>query len=187
MTPEEITLNVAPKDGKSTRLVEATWGSGFHRDRLNTDNAESRRRFFGIVAERTGILRAELVRVHDIALIRLADEIDAKAEEAARLEAEKQTASAQPRSREELLAAMPDAIKAEALALLESPTLLQTVLEDIGRLGVAGERELGQPSTWSVCPAFCTTHWLLSFKGQVRREKAMWCLGWPACSRPKRF
>jgi len=40
------------------------------------------------------------------------------------------------------LAAMPESIRTEARAILESPDLLKRIVEDIGTLGVAGEREL---------------------------------------------
>jgi hypothetical protein len=41
-----------------------------------------------------------------------------------------------------LLEKMPDCVRAEARTLLESPNLMQRVVEDIGALGVAGEKEL---------------------------------------------
>ncbi|HUT14125.1 MAG TPA: hypothetical protein VMY42_26790, partial [Thermoguttaceae bacterium] len=40
------------------------------------------------------------------------------------------------------LAKMPEPVKAEARAMLEDPDLLKRVVEDIGALGVAGEKEL---------------------------------------------
>ena len=40
------------------------------------------------------------------------------------------------------LNAMPESVRAEARAMLESYNLLQRVVEDVGRLGVAGEKEL---------------------------------------------
>ncbi len=40
------------------------------------------------------------------------------------------------------LAAMPEAVRTQARAMLESPDLLQRILDDIGVLAVAGEREL---------------------------------------------
>jgi hypothetical protein len=42
----------------------------------------------------------------------------------------------------ELLAKMPDSTKAEARAMLESPKLVERVVQDIGELGVAGEKAL---------------------------------------------
>lgn len=50
--------------------------------------------------------------------------------------------SAEPAPKPEPLQTMPEAVRREATALLESPDLLQTVVQDIGRLGVAGETEL---------------------------------------------
>lgn len=41
-----------------------------------------------------------------------------------------------------LLAAMPQSVKVEARAMLEAPNLFQRVVQDIGSLGVAGEKEL---------------------------------------------
>lgn len=40
------------------------------------------------------------------------------------------------------LATMPESIRAEARAMLESPAILKRVVDDIGTLGVAGEKEL---------------------------------------------
>jgi hypothetical protein len=42
----------------------------------------------------------------------------------------------------DLLAKMPESVRAEARTLLDSPNLMQRVVEDIGVLGVAGEKEL---------------------------------------------
>jgi len=41
-----------------------------------------------------------------------------------------------------LLATMPEAVRAEASAMLEAPDLMQRIVADIGLLGVAGEKEL---------------------------------------------
>jgi len=41
-----------------------------------------------------------------------------------------------------LLAKMPEAVRAEAHAMLQSPDLLKRVVDDVGLLGVAGEKEL---------------------------------------------
>jgi hypothetical protein len=42
----------------------------------------------------------------------------------------------------ELLAKMPEPVRAEARILLDSPNLMERVIQDIGALGVAGEKEL---------------------------------------------
>ena len=42
----------------------------------------------------------------------------------------------------DLLAKMPESVRAEARTLLDAPNLMQRVVEDIGALGVAGEKEL---------------------------------------------
>jgi hypothetical protein len=42
-----------------------------------------------------------------------------------------------------MLATMPESVRGAARAMLDSHDLMQTVVQDIGRLGVAGERELG--------------------------------------------
>ena len=61
-------------------------------------------------------------------------------QEAAKLTKPKETDDDQPEP--DRLASMPEAVKREASALLESPELLQRIVTDISRLGVAGEREL---------------------------------------------
>src|SRR5690242_13297334 len=43
---------------------------------------------------------------------------------------------------DELLAKMPDDIRSEARGLLQSGNLVERIVDDIGSLGVAGEREL---------------------------------------------
>jgi len=49
---------------------------------------------------------------------------------------------AEPKPEPDRLASMPEAVRAEARAVLESPDLLQRIVEDVAALGVAGEREL---------------------------------------------
>ena len=61
-----------------------------------------------------------------------------------------------PEAEVDHLAAMPEAIKRAAAALLESPKLLDTILSDFGALGIAGEREL------ALCVYLCGTSRLLA-------------------------
>ncbi|MBU4399284.1 MAG: hypothetical protein KKE86_08115, partial [Planctomycetes bacterium] len=67
-------------------------------------------------------------------LLQLAADLAAKPEAPAEL-AEKPDAA-------ELLAKIPELVRAEACGLLDAPNLMQRVVEDIGALGVAGEKEL---------------------------------------------
>ena len=62
--------------------------------------------------------------------------------EAARGTAEDEGANDGQPDPQELLDAMPEGVRLQARAMLESPSLMIEVVEDVGALGVAGEKEL---------------------------------------------
>jgi hypothetical protein len=81
MTPEAIRLEVAPRNGKPTRLVIAKFGEdGEHRSTFNTDSAISRERYFRQLAKKTESDADELSFQWDQKLTQLADAADATAD-----------------------------------------------------------------------------------------------------------
>jgi hypothetical protein len=96
---------------------------------VNLTKAKARIGFVDAVcSDRPGINRQTI----EAELLRLAADITTKPE----APATEQTDAAA------LLAKMPEAVRIEARRLLDAPDLMQRVVEDIGALGVAGEREL---------------------------------------------
>ena len=65
------------------------------------------------------------------------------AEQAARSATEKEATAGAPPDPQELLEAMPESVRAQARAMLESPDLFKWMVNDIALLGVAGEKEIG--------------------------------------------
>ncbi len=134
MSPQ-ILIECAPTNGQPQRLVVARRpdGTELHRGNFNSNSAISRKRFFAELGERTGHDPVELLKALERPLIEAADRADQAADQAAR------EASPDPA---ELLAKMPESVRAEGRGMLESPDLFNRVVEDIGALGVAGEKEL---------------------------------------------
>ena len=107
------------------------------------DNLKSRKELRvpeNLAAHRTGLDSADLAKILERRLIEAADHADEAAE--AEAEARKTRVKAATSDTAELLARMPEAVRAEAHAMLVDPQLLKRIVDDIGRLGVAGEREL---------------------------------------------
>jgi hypothetical protein len=117
----------------STDVTARLAGDVLYVDKLDLSKAKHRETFAAAVCDgRPGIEREAL----DAELLRLAAEAAAKASKPEADDTANEAAS-------DLLAKMPEAIRAEARAMLESPDLLKRVVDDIGTLGVAGEKELG--------------------------------------------
>lgn len=121
------------RNGKaaSTTITAKIGDDILHCDKLDIAKAKQRGEFVDSICEgRPGIKRADV----DRALLAHA------AAEASR-QGKKDDAPGQP-DREELLEKMPEHVRTEAWAMLESPDLLKQVVDDIAALGVAGEKEL---------------------------------------------
>ncbi len=123
-----LTLHFAPCGRNGTVTVTAKLaGDVLAVEKLDLGRSKQREAFAAAVCkDRPGIDPADI----EALLLR----------EAARLT--ETVGEAGPEAEPDPLAAMPEAVRAEAAALLESPHLLQTIVADIARLGVAGEREL---------------------------------------------
>ncbi len=102
-------------------------------DKLDLAKPKQRADFIDrLCAGREGIDR----QVMEAELLRLAASVASKPE------AESATDAGTPPDAVALLAKMPEAVRIEAGTMLDAPTLMQRVVEDIAALGVAGEKEL---------------------------------------------
>jgi hypothetical protein len=83
MNMEDINIEVAPRNGKPTRLVVAQFGQdGEYRATFNTDSAISRERFVAKLAGKAGIEDDDLLAKIDRKITKLADDADAEADAA---------------------------------------------------------------------------------------------------------
>jgi hypothetical protein len=100
-------------------------------DKGDVTKAKFREDFIDSVCkDRPGIKRAEVERV-----------LLARAAEHAKQNAKADEKSTEPDT-QALLLKMPEHVRAEARAMLESPDLMRRVIDDVAACGVAGEREL---------------------------------------------
>ena len=127
----ELTLDFAPVGKNGTAVVTARIGDAVLAvQKLDLTRPKQRTDFAGQLVE-----AAPAIDPKDVERLLL--------DEGAKLAKPKAKATATgEETKPDPLAAMPAAVKREAAALLESPDLLQRIVADIGRLGVAGEKEL---------------------------------------------
>lgn len=124
-----LTLDVAPGRNGSATLTAKLAGDVLHVDKLDLSKAKHRETFAkAVCGGRPGIKRDAL----DAELLKLAADVAGKAE------AKDNADDSAP----DRLATMLESIRAEARAMLENPDLLKRVVDDVGILGVAGEKEL---------------------------------------------
>ncbi|MBA4191980.1 MAG: hypothetical protein C0467_28710 [Planctomycetaceae bacterium] len=139
--PPHVTLTITPAAGKPGRfLAVAVNGVGeLHRDAIDLNSAVSRKRFLTAAAgkvfgnpkdERLPPLLADLEKQ-----LLAAAKVPPGATDPVATKAD--SAPVDPRL--EALAKMPEDIRAEAVATLESPDLVKTVLADLEKAGVVGE------------------------------------------------
>ncbi|HEX3998962.1 MAG TPA: phage/plasmid primase, P4 family [Pirellulales bacterium] len=78
---KQVVFNVAPANGKASRLVIASDAAGneVHRDAINPDKASDRERFL----RGLGMIDAEQAKVLSLQLVQTTDQVDAEAERAA--------------------------------------------------------------------------------------------------------
>src|SRR6476619_6854098 len=96
---QDIRMEVAPRNGKPTRLVIARFGEDKeHRSTLNTDSALSRERYFRQLAKKTESNPQELISYWDQKLTKLADDADAAADADAELADEEGVAEPEHKS-----------------------------------------------------------------------------------------
>ena len=128
----ELIFEFTPNGKASGMTVTARLGDDvLHVDRFDVAKAGPRDKFLdSIVKGRPGINRADVERV-----------LLARAAEYAARQAKVDDEPNQPQSAD-LLAKMPDHVRAEARAMLEAPDLLKRVIADVAACGVAGEKEL---------------------------------------------
>jgi len=140
----DISFQVSPSNGAAARLVLALAdGAEAFRDRFDVNRSKARESFAHAVAKVLGIDPAPLVDRCHLELPRLGDEADrAAAQQAAQAEGQQEMASDPFAASQRELEATPEGVKSEAKTLLSSPALLEIILRDIGRIGVAGERQL---------------------------------------------
>jgi hypothetical protein len=131
-----LTIDPAPsgRNGKMTFTARLN-GEPIHVDELNVKSDKARAAFIAKVCKgRPGIdttaLESELLRLAADEASRVVKPLEENAADSATPEAA------------ELLAKMPEGIRAEAQAMLQSTNLVKSVVDDIGQLGVAGERQL---------------------------------------------
>ena len=72
----EVTLLVAPRGKKPQRIVDATCGDVHHRDNIDTDSHQSRRRFFADFAKKLGCDVTALSAKYDAILLAEAEAAD---------------------------------------------------------------------------------------------------------------
>jgi hypothetical protein len=107
-------------------------GELVHTDEVNIKRDKARKQFLNALVEKCPALnRADAERQ----LLKVADEVMVTPEAPAVAPSGKPDAV-------DLLAKMPESVRAEARTLLDAPNLMQRVVADIGALGVAGEKEL---------------------------------------------
>ncbi|GIX02443.1 MAG: hypothetical protein KatS3mg112_1380 [Thermogutta sp.] len=135
----QLNFVVTPHNGAARRPVMVFEnGAEVFRDKVDVDSANARKRFFeglGQALQRPG---QELAHAFEGMLVKLADEVDKAAEQAARGNGN----STDPFeiARREIEKTPPE-IVAEAERMANSPELLREVYQDICTLGVAGEAE----------------------------------------------
>ena len=139
-TPE-VSVFVAPRNGKAGREVVARWGKKEFIDILDPFKATSRDRFVKRVADKFGIEGGAIQDDLADRLVSSAKEADVVAERLAREAAEAATSGNQDLSAKALTQTPKDIIAA-AEAYLENPDLMGELAEDLAKLGIAGETQL---------------------------------------------
>ncbi|MHB1035093.1 MAG: hypothetical protein ACYC35_19720 [Pirellulales bacterium] len=127
-----LTLEALPcgRNGTATVFVKLA-GDIIEQDKLDLSKSKARAAFAAaLCAKRSGIDKAMV----ENELLKLAASMVTKPEA-------EPTAESKPDSAA-LLASMPESAKTEARMMLEAPNLVARILDDIGALGVAGEKEL---------------------------------------------
>src|SRR5688572_8862462 len=82
MNAQDIIFEVAARNGTPKRLVIAKFGhDGFHRSKVDTDSAHSRKAFFRQLAAKVEIEVADLVQHCDSLLVSLGDQPDTEADQ----------------------------------------------------------------------------------------------------------
>jgi hypothetical protein len=110
----EIDFEVAPRNGKPTRVVIARYGEdGEHRSVLNTDSAVSRERFFRQLGRKIDVDLADLVTELDKKLMDLGDDADRSAEAELASSDEEEAESADRKSQATTLVELVAAASAE--------------------------------------------------------------------------
>jgi hypothetical protein len=118
------------RTGSKVKITARLGGEPVHIDALDLSNAMARKRFINAVAEKVPQADAKVVEAE---LLRLADmPVGGSAAAEGGTHDEAST----------LLREMPEAIVDEAGAMLEDPMLIKLVIDNVGTLDVAGEREL---------------------------------------------
>lgn len=136
----QLTLDWVQPEGKTkTGTITVRCGDDSFTDRLDITKASAREAFLAQVAARMPVLEEDEPR----------RDVRRKLEEIAASESERAFTTSKPEGHEsampdaeELLAGMPEFVRADGRAMLEDPQLLSRILDDIASLGVAGEREL---------------------------------------------
>ena len=129
-----LTIGFAPsgRNGCGT-LTAKIAGEVIHVENLNIGKSKARGEFAARVCDgRDGIDAAAV----ESKLLQLAADLASKPKAQPDLSGQPELDAA------DLLDKMPECVRAEARALLDLPNLMQRVVEDIGALGVAGEKEL---------------------------------------------
>jgi DNA primase len=130
----ELTIIVADGVRRGRSTLTASVGSAIvFVDTFDLTKATARDQFVATVCERSGVDQAA---VDQMVLAEAAKAV------AQRTQGQAEEDADAPNGSEDLLAAMPEAVRAEAEEMLASPELLQTIVNDIGQLGVAGEEDL---------------------------------------------
>jgi hypothetical protein len=127
-----LTIDAAPsgRNGSAT-LTAKLAGEVVAVEKLDLTKPKQRADFIGRLCNgREGINKADV----EAELLRLAANQAAKPEAPAK--------SAGKPDAADLLEKMPESVRVEARVLLDDPNLMRRVVEDIGALGVAGEKEL---------------------------------------------
>jgi hypothetical protein len=129
-----LTIDCCPsgRNGKAT-LTARRGDEVLAVELVDLTKPKARETFANAVCEgRAGVDRKEL----DAKLLKLAADVVSRPKET---ESEIQPGVPDP---EALLAAMPEAVRTRARTILDDPQLVKNIVDDIGRLGVAGEKEL---------------------------------------------
>jgi hypothetical protein len=131
-TQNGLVIDWAPSGRNGTVTLRARLnGEPVHTDELKIKRDKARTQFLNALAERCPALdRADAER-H---LLKVTDEVMSKPETPA-------DTSGTPDATD-LLAKMPESIRAEARAMLEEPDLLESIGKDFSAVGIAGERTL---------------------------------------------
>jgi len=127
-----LIIDVVPASRTQTILTVRLGGDVLVVDKLDLAKPKSRDAFAATLCEgRPGVDRAEV----DRKLLELA------------AERAQQSVQTEPRlnsgpTRQELLEAMPATVRVAARSMLDAPLLMRRIVDDIGAIGVAGEKEL---------------------------------------------